>query len=83
MLLLSGVVDEVVPREHMQALWDVVEKKQGTKVADGDGDDESKQGGGQVGHGKSKFVEFYMGSHSESELSFASAMWSLIGWSLI
>ena len=74
MLLLSGVADEVVPREHMQALWEVVERRQGSQTADGDGDKEAKQGGGQVGQGKSKFVEFHMGSHSKSELSVASAM---------
>ena len=27
MLLLSGVQDEVVPREHMQGLWELVEKR--------------------------------------------------------
>lgn len=27
MLLLSGVQDEVVPREHMQSLWELVEKR--------------------------------------------------------
>ena len=27
MLLLSGVQDEVVPREHMQGLWELVQKR--------------------------------------------------------
>ncbi|KAG9311220.1 Alpha/Beta hydrolase protein [Chiua virens] len=36
-LMLSGVLDEVVPREHMQELWEIVTRRQGTKVqSDGD-----------------------------------------------
>ena len=27
MLLLSGVRDEVVPREHMQGLWELVQRR--------------------------------------------------------
>ena len=69
MLLLSGVRDEVVPREHMQALWEIVGRRQGVKAAEGNVDDEAKKGDGQVGEGRSKFVEFESGTHSKSELS--------------
>jgi len=65
MLLLSGVRDEVVPREHMQALWEVVGKRQGTKTAEV-GSDEEVKGDGQVGEGKSKFVEFEWGGHNDT-----------------
>jgi len=64
MLLLSGVMDEVVPREQMQALWEVVGRRQGVKAAEGEGDNETKENG-QVGEGRSKFVEFAMGTHSK------------------
>jgi fermentation-respiration switch protein FrsA (DUF1100 family) len=74
MLLLSGVRDEVVPREHMQALWEVVGRRQGVKVAEGGGNDETKQGDGQVGEGRSKFVEFERGTHSKSLNFVASAL---------
>ena len=50
----------------MQALWEVVGRRQGIKAAEGNGDDEVK-GDGQVGQGRSKFMEFEMGTHSESE----------------
>jgi hypothetical protein len=70
MLLLSGVRDEVVPREHMQALWEVVGRRQGIKAAEGDGNDEVK-GDGQVGEGRSKFVEFENGTHSEFQILLA------------
>ena len=66
MLLLSGVRDEVVPREQMQALWEIVGRRQGIK-AEGNGNDEVK-GDGQVGGGRSNFVEFQNGTHSESQI---------------
>lgn len=48
----------------MQALWEVVGRRQGVKAAEGDCD-EPKQGDGQVGQGRSKFLEFEKGTHSE------------------
>jgi len=66
MLLLSGVRDEVVPREHMQALWEIVGRRQGVKAAEGNVDDEAKKGDGQVGEGRSKFVEFESGTHNDT-----------------
>jgi abhydrolase domain-containing protein 13 len=50
-LMLSGLRDEVVPREQMKELWEIVEKraegKEGMKMA------------------KTKFLEFEHGTHSE------------------
>lgn len=62
MLLLSGLRDEVVPSKHMKALWEVVGRRQGVKAPEGDGE---AKGDGQVGQGRSKFVEFPHGTHSE------------------
>ena len=57
MLLLSGVRDEVVPHEHMQGLWELVQKRVpgGQKAApnpapyfapeDGEDKDKDKEGG--------------------------------------
>lgn len=64
MLLLSGLRDEVVPKEHMAKLWEIVGKRQGVKAGDADGGSPRK-GDGQVGEGRSKFVTFERGSHSE------------------
>lgn len=61
--MLSGIQDEVVPREHMQELWEIVTRRQGTKVQP---DRELKGNVSEVGRGKSKFVEFPNGSHSMS-----------------
>jgi hypothetical protein len=77
MLLLSGVRDEMVPREHMQALWEIVRKRQGIKAADGSGEDEIKRDG-QVGEGKSKFLEFEWGTHSESKHFCPASMTRLL-----
>lgn len=64
MLLLSGLRDEVVPKEHMASLWEIVGKRQGVKADDTEGGSPRK-GDGQVGQGRSKFVTFERGSHSE------------------
>lgn len=61
--MLSGIQDEVVPREHMQELWEIITRRQGTKVQS---DREPKANATEVGGGKSKFVEFPGGSHSMS-----------------
>ncbi|EPS97150.1 hypothetical protein FOMPIDRAFT_1150275 [Fomitopsis schrenkii] len=50
-LMLSGVCDEVVPREHMQGLWEIVQKR--TLSGKGSG-------------GYSKFVEFERGTHNDT-----------------
>ena len=54
----------------MQTLWEVVGRRQGIKAAEGDGNDEVK-GDGQVGEGRSKFVEFENGTHSEFQILLA------------
>lgn len=66
--MLSGTQDEVVPREHMQDLWEIITRRQGTK---GQTDREPKENGTEVGSGKSKFVEFPGGSHSMSSLNIS------------
>jgi len=60
-LMLSGVRDEVVPREHMQELWEIIARRQGSKVQP-DGEPKVTE----VGRGKSKFVEFPVGSHNDT-----------------
>ncbi|KAF8557181.1 alpha/beta-hydrolase [Imleria badia] len=62
-LMLSGVRDEVVPRQHMQELWEIVTRRQGSKL---ETDREPKANASEVGRGKSKFVEFPGGTHSTS-----------------
>lgn len=65
MLLLSGVRDQVVPREHMQTLWGIVGRRQGTPIEGSSEEGEASQGSKQVAEGKSKFLEFERGTHSE------------------
>lgn len=62
-LMLSGVQDEVVPREHMQELWEIITRRQGTKVQ---ADREPKANVTEIGSGKSKFVEFPGGAHNDT-----------------
>jgi fermentation-respiration switch protein FrsA (DUF1100 family) len=57
-LMLSGAKDEVVPKEHMAALWEIVAQR-----------GEKKNGGGReykVGLEKAKFIEFEKGSHNDT-----------------
>ncbi|KAG6370603.1 hypothetical protein JVT61DRAFT_11222 [Boletus reticuloceps] len=60
-LMLSGVQDEVVPREHMQELWEIITRRQGSMVQI---DREPKANTSEIGRGKSNFVEFPHGCHS-------------------
>lgn len=56
-LMLSGAKDEIVPKEHMRALWEVVAKR-----------GERKTPGGlefKVGLERAKYMEFENGGHSE------------------
>lgn len=57
-LMLSGVLDEVVPCEHMKELWQIASRRQGTKL------NSDKPDISEIGNGKSKFVEFEKGHHS-------------------
>ncbi|KAG2130902.1 Alpha/Beta hydrolase protein [Suillus clintonianus] len=60
-LMLSGVRDEVVPREHMQELWQIISRRQGAKLGTGNKSDVT-----EVGNGKSKFIEFEGGYHNDT-----------------
>jgi hypothetical protein len=59
-LMLSGVKDELVPKEHMQRLWEVVAKRGEKKKLNGS---EYK-----TGLERAKYIEFEYGTHSK--LSF-------------
>ncbi|KAG1767140.1 Alpha/Beta hydrolase protein [Suillus occidentalis] len=61
-LMLSGVRDEVVPREHMQELWQIVSRRQGTKSSSTG----NKSDVTEVGNGKSRFLEFEGGHHNDT-----------------
>lgn len=78
-LMLSGVQDEVVPAEHMKALWEIAKKRRKTRSfkvwsavcaqcsgSDGGQTQKDTEDGREVtdGTGKSKFVEFPQGRHS-------------------
>ena len=56
-LMLSGARDEVVPKEHMRSLWEIVAKRGETKTSGGK---EFK-----VGLERAKFKEFENGTHSK------------------
>ncbi|RDX49406.1 alpha/beta-hydrolase [Lentinus brumalis] len=73
MLLLSGVQDEVVPREHMQELWQLVQKRVPRRQRDlhaeegSDGlKDESIKNPGAGAAKYSRFVEFNAGMHNDT-----------------
>ncbi|KAI9070411.1 alpha/beta-hydrolase [Trametes sanguinea] len=70
MLLLSGVRDEVVPREHMQELWQLVQQRvPGGRRAGGTKDEETDAKDENVRHsgtGYSRFVEFERGTHNDT-----------------
>ena len=55
--MLSGLKDDLVPKEHMRALWEAVAKR-----------GEKKTSGGseyKVGLERAKYMEFENGGHSE------------------
>ncbi|KAH7890294.1 Alpha/Beta hydrolase protein [Phlebopus sp. FC_14] len=74
-LMLSGVKDEVVPREHMLELWEIISRRQGTRIKDAG--KEGKSDTAQVGTGKSRFVEFEQGSHNDTCLQ--PGYWTAVG----
>ncbi|KAF7368824.1 Protein bem46 [Mycena venus] len=57
-LMLSGVADELVPKEHMRALWEVVARRGETKTA----------GGVEFSKGleRAKYMEFELGGHNDT-----------------
>jgi hypothetical protein len=74
-LMLSGVRDEIVPKEHMKGLWELVKnrRKDSTNASASSGpisETSDKDGEGKIEEvadaiGKSRFVEFENGFHSE------------------
>lgn len=69
MLLLSGVRDEVVPREHMQELWKLVQQRTsgGRRPSDqpqGEGDVKEAESPKHPAASHSRFIEFPRGTHS-------------------
>ena len=76
-LMLSGVRDEVVPREHMKGLWELVQKREDSKKSENVSSDKEVASPSPAGsvpvvvidpRNKSKFLEFSYGSHSEFPL---------------
>ncbi|KAJ7348145.1 Alpha/Beta hydrolase protein [Mycena albidolilacea] len=57
-LMLSGVADELVPKEHMRALWEIVARREETKTA----------GGVEFSKGleRAKYIEFERGGHNDT-----------------
>ncbi|KAJ6494003.1 Alpha/Beta hydrolase protein [Mycena vitilis] len=57
-LMLSGVADELVPKEHMRALWEVVARRGETKTS----------GGAEFSRGleRAKYMEFEHGGHNDT-----------------
>ena len=74
MLLLSGVHDEVVPREHMKGLWELVQQRVpgGRRAAPPayfaplEEDKPKDERVRSPGNGYSQFKEFEKGTHSAS-----------------
>ena len=65
--MLSGLRDEVVPREHMKDLWEIVSKKWEEKR-------ESKEG---EKVGTTTFLEFENGTHSKWSLFSLFGLWNM------
>ncbi|KAF8218115.1 Alpha/Beta hydrolase protein [Mycena galopus ATCC 62051] len=57
-LMLSGVADELVPKEHMRALWEVIARRGETKTP----------GGVEFSKGleRARYVEFELGGHNDT-----------------
>ncbi|KAI0354055.1 alpha/beta-hydrolase [Trametes cingulata] len=70
MLLLSGVRDEVVPREHMQELWKLIQQRvPGGRRTGERRDEETDAKDESLKHpsaGYSRFVEFEKGTHNDT-----------------
>ena len=60
--MLSGARDEIVPKEHMRRLWEVVAKRGEKKKLNGS---EYK-----TGLENAKYIEFEMGTHSTLNFLF-------------
>ncbi|KAI8973132.1 alpha/beta-hydrolase [Trametes punicea] len=70
MLLLSGVRDEVIPREHMQELWKLIQQRVpgGRRTGDLEGEDKDVRDEGVEHPGAriSRLVEFQRGTHNDT-----------------
>ncbi|KAI0635394.1 alpha/beta-hydrolase [Trametes polyzona] len=72
MLLLSGVRDEVVPREHMQELWKLVQervpggRRASERQGKGEDADAKDEGSKRPTSTTSRFVEFERGTHNDT-----------------
>jgi len=55
-LMLSGVRDELVPKDHMQALWEAVSKR----------GEKNKTNGSEHKTGRAKYVELENGTHNDT-----------------
>ena len=66
--MLSGLVDQVVPPSHMQALWKVAQERRLADKADesGEADLPAKSGDAGEESNPDKMVTFPRGTHSES-----------------
>ena len=66
--MLSGLVDQVVPPSHMQALWKVAQERRFSDKVDesGEADLPAKSGDAVEESNPDKMVTFPRGTHSES-----------------
>ena len=64
-LMLSGACDEVIPPEHMQGLWEIVQRRPPALRRRDPDDDDDDMGKPRGPRGFSRFVQFDKGTHSE------------------
>ncbi|EAU87012.2 BEM46 family protein [Coprinopsis cinerea okayama7 len=79
-LMLSGMLDEIVPKEHMRALWEAVAKRGEKKGKNGgNGGSGSGSESEQPGLERAKYMEFDLGGHSAYSLPVHSLeLWHLL-----
>ncbi|KAI0946827.1 hypothetical protein AcW1_010176 [Taiwanofungus camphoratus] len=66
-LMLSGVRDKVVPQEHMQQMWELVQKRISGHTIDLKGQEDALDSGRlNVGRGYSRYIEFEYGTHNDT-----------------
>jgi len=75
-LMLSGLKDEVVPKEHMKGLWEIIKNRRRSagdvsiisetvdEALDKNGEGKAEEVAGAIG--KSRYVEFENGSHNDT-----------------
>lgn len=62
-LMLSGLQDEVVPKEHMQGLWEIVDKRENNVIPSAESVDKARVAAVDP-RSLSKIVLFEKGTHS-------------------